>query len=215
MSTSAEPAGTPLAASRAERRRRGEQAVLSAARELFRRDGYDATTVRAIATRAGVDASLVMRWFTSKESLFTRAVIEQFQLRGAQWQDEGGTGGDTGEGLGERMLLDFLHALEDTGGSALHVVRAMLTHEQAWSTLRAAFLADPDRDPMVVAIPGEEAQLKAALLGSIVLGIGIGRHVLRFPPLEEASPEHIATVIAPALHELLAPPRRPEGDTEG
>lgn len=50
------------------------RALLSAARVLFSRDGYDATTVRAVAERAGVNQALLFRYFGNKEGLYLEAV---------------------------------------------------------------------------------------------------------------------------------------------
>jgi AcrR family transcriptional regulator len=57
-----------------QRRRRNaaqtRQSLLEVARTRFARDGYAATTVRDIADDAGVNVSLINRYFTSKEGLF-------------------------------------------------------------------------------------------------------------------------------------------------
>ncbi|HEY7620266.1 MAG TPA: TetR family transcriptional regulator [Solirubrobacteraceae bacterium] len=52
------------------------QALLRAASELFDERGYDATTVREIGERAGVDAALIARYFGGKEGLYL-AALEQ------------------------------------------------------------------------------------------------------------------------------------------
>ncbi|MGD2216234.1 MAG: TetR/AcrR family transcriptional regulator [Gemmatimonadales bacterium] len=63
-------------------------ALITAARELFARLGYDAASVRAITTRAGVNLGAVTYHFGSKEALY-EAVIESAlgpsrqRLRGA------------------------------------------------------------------------------------------------------------------------------------
>jgi AcrR family transcriptional regulator len=44
--------------------------LLAAARRRFAADGYVATTVRDIASEAGVNVALINRYFTSKEGLF-------------------------------------------------------------------------------------------------------------------------------------------------
>ena len=49
------------------------RAILDAARSAFATHGYDQTTIRAVAGAAGVDASMVMRYFGSKAGLFTAA----------------------------------------------------------------------------------------------------------------------------------------------
>ena len=57
-----------------ERRRRNaadtRRLLLDAARSRFARDGYAGATVRDIADDAGVNVSLINRYFTSKEGLF-------------------------------------------------------------------------------------------------------------------------------------------------
>src|SRR4051794_41498222 len=69
MSTfSAEPT------SREERRRRTERCILQEARRLFAEDGFERTTIRAVARRTGVDPALVMQYFGSKEGLFAAAM---------------------------------------------------------------------------------------------------------------------------------------------
>src|SRR3974390_857676 len=65
---------TPRPGSRAEQRRRTEARILEAATQVFFSAGYDRTTIRAVASAAGVDAGLVMHYFGSKQELY-RGVI--------------------------------------------------------------------------------------------------------------------------------------------
>src|SRR5258708_8976190 len=64
----------PRPASRAEPRRRTEARILDAATQVFFSAGYDRTTIRAVASAAGVDAGLVMHYFGSKQDLFPRVI---------------------------------------------------------------------------------------------------------------------------------------------
>ena len=48
--------------------------ILGAARSLFAGDGYSATTLRAVARKAGVDSALILHHFGSKEALFRSAM---------------------------------------------------------------------------------------------------------------------------------------------
>lgn len=54
----------------------GARAILSAATELFARDGFEAVSVGAIAERAGVSKSNVFHHFVSKEELFLAVMRE-------------------------------------------------------------------------------------------------------------------------------------------
>src|SRR5260221_1839792 len=65
---------TPRPGSRAEQRRRTEARILDAATQVFFSAGYDRTTIRAVASAAGVDAGLVMHYFGSKQGLFRRVI---------------------------------------------------------------------------------------------------------------------------------------------
>src|SRR3984885_12606678 len=46
------------------------QAILEAARARFASDGFAATTIRRVAADAGVDPSLVMQFYRSKNELY-------------------------------------------------------------------------------------------------------------------------------------------------
>src|SRR3954462_8669572 len=56
-----------------------KSAILAAAREQFAASGYQAATIRAIATAADIDPAMVMRYFGNKEKLFAAAAA--FDLR--------------------------------------------------------------------------------------------------------------------------------------
>src|SRR5258708_292563 len=64
----------PRPGSRAEQRRRTEARILDAATRAFLTAGYDRTTIRAVASAAGVDAGLVMHYFGSKQQLYRRGI---------------------------------------------------------------------------------------------------------------------------------------------
>ncbi len=64
--------------------------ILSAARRRFATEGFERTTLRAIAADVGVDAALVIRYFGSKQDLFATATeftIELPDLSGADPDD--------------------------------------------------------------------------------------------------------------------------------
>ena len=55
-------------------------AILDAARRAFTEAGYDGAGLREIAAAAGVHASLVNRYFGTKERLFDEAVPATFSV---------------------------------------------------------------------------------------------------------------------------------------
>lgn len=54
------------------------RAILEAVRELIADVGYDAMTFEAIAARAGTSRQTIYRWWKSKASVVTEAVVEGF-----------------------------------------------------------------------------------------------------------------------------------------
>ncbi|GAB2528715.1 TetR/AcrR family transcriptional regulator [Paramicrobacterium agarici] len=73
---------------REQRAAQTRAAILDAARQLFRSGGFAATTVNAIAERAGVSAPTVYATFGSKASV-ARAIVEQIEesSRAAHWRN--------------------------------------------------------------------------------------------------------------------------------
>ena len=61
----------------AERRGRGQtrERILDAARRLFARDGYDATTVRAIAGDCGMTDAAIYHHFPSKRAIYDAVLV--------------------------------------------------------------------------------------------------------------------------------------------
>lgn len=53
--------------------------ILLAAREQFAATGYDAATTRAIAAAAGANQAMINYYFRSKEELYRRVLLQEFQ----------------------------------------------------------------------------------------------------------------------------------------
>jgi AcrR family transcriptional regulator len=176
--------------SRAERRRRSEARILAAARELFAERGYDRTTIRAVAGAAGVDPALVMRYFGDKEGLFRRAVLEPAEQ--PLTADP--------ERLAE-LALDILGVkLGELPGEQPATLRAMLTHPETAAQVREALSRQIEQAS--TAIPGEDAELRAALILSTLLGVMVGKHLLRLRALRNATPEQLTSLLRPSFHAL-------------
>ncbi|GAA2432361.1 TetR family transcriptional regulator [Actinomadura vinacea] len=181
---------------RAERRRRSEQRILTAARTLFAARGYERTTIRAVAEEAGVDPSLVIQNFGSKRELFSRAV----RITAVP---------DTGAEPVEQLLETLGLKLGGLPPQSLAMMRSMLTHPEAADSARA--LLERQVDQIGEALTCEDASLRAALAVSVMLGVSIGHQLLELSALSEASPNDIARLLRPSLQALLRPV--PEADS--
>ena len=141
--------------------------ILAAAREEFARDGYDGATIRAIADRARIDPSLVMRYFGSKEGLFAAAAVIDLELPALraiprrQW--------------GEVLVRQFLDRWEgpDQDGSLRMLFRVAPTNATAAARLGNA--VSTQVAAMITAAGLGNAQQRADLMASQMLGLAYTR----------------------------------------
>jgi AcrR family transcriptional regulator len=191
---------------RAQQRQQTEESILVAARQMFAELGYDRTTIRAVGKAAGVDAGLVMHYFSTKDELFSRAA----ELP----TDELPAG--SAEQTVEALLASLASRLDSEPVASLAVLRSMLTNIDAAERYRAA--AEPQLNQIVTAIPGDDAELRASLLSAIVHGVIIERYMLRLGRLAEAPPAQIIELLRPCFRMLAAahvPPTNTQSATDG
>jgi AcrR family transcriptional regulator len=168
---------------RAAKRAATAQRILEAAQIEFGERGLEGTTVRAIAHRAQVDPSLVIQHYGSKSDLFAIA---------AQLHRE-----STGDDVAEH-LLDVLDVrLDEPPPETRALVRSMLTAPEATTAMKE-FL-DERVANLARAMDGGDAELRAALIVSSILGLTVARHFLKLDALVEISEEQVATTLRPWL----------------
>jgi AcrR family transcriptional regulator len=175
---------------RADQRRDTQARILAAARQAFAEVGYDRATIRAIAAAAGVNPGLVIHYFGSKEDLFRHAASVT----------PGTTEPETPEQLAEFLLGSLEVKLDSMPLASAAALRSMLTHPEAAEDVRS--LINQQMEQLSSAIPADNAQLRATLTGSIVLGVVIGRHLLGLDALRDASPDTIISLLRPCFHAL-------------
>jgi len=180
----------PAPTSRAEQRRNTEARILDHARTLFAESGYDRTTIRAVATSAGVDPGLVIHYFGSKRQLFLSAIGSGTALLA------GGTAADVAE-----QLLDRLRgSLIEEPATSLAMLRSMLTHPEAAEEIRTS--SRVYKDQISEAIPGAEADLRAEVVSAALVGIVLCRHLIKLDHLAEADPEQVVEILRPAVRSI-------------
>lgn len=176
-------------ATRVEQRQRTEARILTAARQLFGEHGFDRTTIRAIATAAGSDPGLVMRYFGSKEKLFAQAAAIP-----ADGPIEG-----TPEQIAELLTAALADKLADEPTAALAALRAMFSHPEAAEDVRAAMTSQQRQ--VAAQLPGDDAVLRSGVIGALTLGLVVSRHLVRLDGLD-APPEELMAVVGPLIEEL-------------
>jgi AcrR family transcriptional regulator len=176
--------------------------ILNAARARFATDGFAATTIRRIASDAGVNPSLVMQFFTSKEELF--AAVMSISPKSLERFSTVFDGPD--EHLGERVVRAHLEVWEgapEDSEPLMAMLRGAIGNEQAGSQLREFIQAR-----LLDAMGAEggnapDAALRAGLASSMLVGIVVGRRLVRVPILAEADTETLVALVGPAIQRVL------------
>jgi AcrR family transcriptional regulator len=184
----------PRSDSRAEQRRRTEARILAAATDLFVETGYERTTIRAIAQAAGVDAGLVMHYFGSKLALFEQVT------RGGQLPPAPSGPPDQ---VAEQVLAQLAGSLETEPVRSLAMLRSMLTHPETTQAFGEG--AVRFRAQLAGALPAPDADVRAALISAIIMGVIMDRHLLKSGGLDAATPDEIIALLRPILHTLTTP----------
>ena len=188
-------------------RRQGEpvsrEAVLAAAKSRFATEGYEKTTLRAIAQDAHVDPSMVLYLFGSKADLFReslRLIVDPDLLVAAL---TGGPGDDAD--IGTRMVRTYLRIWEspDTGPTMVAMLQSATSNSDAHDAFRGFM-----QNYVLTAVSGvlgggEQARLRAMLAASQLVGTAVLRYVMKIPPLATLSGDEVVRLIAPTVTRYL------------
>jgi len=175
--------------------------ILAVARRRFATRGYDATSLRGIATDAKVDPALLIHYFGTKEGLFTAATGLPTGLSELFAGQQGQTLRDFAESL-VRSYLGFVDS-DQSRNAILALVRSAVSNEKAAGMLRE-FLA-AELLPVIASRTGHEnAPLRAGLVAAQLMGVAMLRHVVRLDPVARATPDEIVALVAPVIEHYLS-----------
>ena len=173
--------------------------ILAAARQLFAQRGYQATTMRAIAAAAGVNAALVHHYYGSKEQLLIAAM--NLPLNPADVIRELRDAGPR-EQLGERLVRFFVRTWRDpqTGQPLQALLRASASSDAGAATMREfvenVMLA---RLTTLLGVP----RLRLAGGFAQLLGFALGGTVIGIEPLASASEDDLVALLAPSIQRYI------------
>jgi len=179
--------------------------LVGAARRRFARDGYRATTVRDVATDAGVNVAIINRYFGSKEGLFEACLprtVSELEARDAEPSDL--------EEVVKRLVarvtraspsdepLQLLLLLRSSGDEQADRIRRNTL--QALARRLAAVAGWREGDPAT-----EHLELRADIALSMILGVVMLRTSGALEPMASAEAEAIAAPLHEAMKVLLTP----------
>ena len=155
------------------------EAILASARRHFARESYDNVGLREIAGDAGVDPALVGRYFGNKEQLFKEALRKDDQPAIA--------------GIARDELPEYFASLltsdkaTDCAVTAAKIDHLLMLLRSASSPKASEIIRQAvDEDmlgPVAAVIGGEDAEVRASLCLSVLMGAGILRSAMALDPL--------------------------------
>ncbi|MFE0738505.1 MULTISPECIES: TetR family transcriptional regulator [Streptomyces] len=169
-------------------------AILEAARERFASDGYERATIRAIARDAGIDPSMVMRYYGNKEGLFVAASAMDLSLPEF--------GSLPARHAGTVLVQHFVDRWEQDDRLTA-MLRVGVTNEAGTARMHEIFAQGLGPLTRGVCPVPEEAPRRAALVASQILGMALARYVLRLPPAVELTREEIVAWLGPTVQRYL------------
>jgi AcrR family transcriptional regulator len=169
--------------------------ILSAARRRFGAEGYDRTTLRAIAADVGVDAALVIRYFGSKQDLFATATEFTIEL-----PDLSGVDPDQIAG----MLLPRYFAVWEEDHTFPALLRAATTSRIAADTLCQALATHVA--PILLTATPDHPQTRIGLTDAFIIGLATTRSILANPPVANLSRDELSRWAGPVIRQLLVGP---------
>ncbi len=188
--------------------RRTRERLLDVAGRHFAEHGYDGTSVRAVATEAGVAANLITRYFGGKAGLFAAATTIDLQARALLPGPP--------QALGDRIARGVVQRWEsaDTADPLLMMLRSAGTSPSAAEAL-AKFFATQASAPLAehltttLGCTAHDAADRASAVGALILGVVTSRYIMRTGPLADADRASLTTWLGDRLQRLLSDPPPP------
>ncbi|WP_283136339.1 TetR family transcriptional regulator [Rhizohabitans arisaemae] len=177
-----------------------KQKILDAARARFSADGYEQTTVRAIAADAGVDPSMIHYFFGSKDRLFA-AVLN---APGSPREPIATMLADGLDGLGAHIVRRFLQVWDGTDDlePLMALTRSSVSREESAGMLRE-FIDKEFAGQIAHRLGGPDAELRAALVSAQLFGLATARYAVRLQPVAQADHEVLVAWLGPIVQSLL------------
>lgn len=170
--------------------------IVEAARDLFGDMGYEAVGTREIAQRAGVNVSLINRYFGSKAGLFAAAIPPTMSL-GELIEGDVKTFGARAAGL---LLAKTRHE----GYNPLLALLRSAASPDAAPALRDAIQTQVI-EPLAARLGGPDASERAQMITDQMVGLMLRRTVLNTGPVQGATDDRLRVQLARILQDLANP----------
>jgi len=174
-----------------------KEAIGTAARRLFARQGYAGTSVRAIAAEAGADPALVIRHFGSKEQLF----LESVAIEGRFDHVTNGPLESLGRRLVESLLTEAPELTFSTWRAMLRATDSDLVRSRLIAAMEEMFI-----EPLAPRLSGPHPQLRARLVAASISGLLDAVAILGDRLIVEASVDQLVELYGASIQAIVDGP---------
>lgn len=176
---------------------RTRERILASAQRFFSSHGYEQVGTRDIARDAGVDAALVNRYFGSKEELFREAITGGFVVEEHLPENFA----ELGAFLAGQVLNNSADSNEF---DALRLLLLSASSPTIGSIVAERFDAEFVQ-PLSRRLGGRDAEVRATLIASYVLGLATMRHGFEAAALTGAQGKSAERLAALAIQAYVRP----------
>ncbi len=171
-------------------------AIIRSATEEFADRGYEAASLRAIARRAGVDSALVHHYFEDKADLFMATLEAPLRPDRAITLILAGPRGDVGTSI-VRYLLEQLE--QQKAQARIVAILRTAVGSGPGSRMLKEFLVREVFQRLAAASASEDADLRANLAASQLVGVLLTRFVLRLEPIASTPTDELVRRVGPVI----------------
>ena len=175
-------------------------AITKAATEQFRDLGYEKTTIRSIATAAGVDPKLVMHYFGNKQKLFVETMGVPMTVQRAVSVLKLTPKPLRGRALAEAI---FQAQKNEEDAQLVGMIRAAATEPEAAEMIRELYVKEAMLK-VVQALELDNAELRAVMLTSLLSGFVFTSRIVHLQDLSSASNAQRKAILGKLIQEIFS-----------
>ena len=174
-------------------------AITKAATEQFRDLGYEKTTIRSVATAAGVDPKLVMHYFGNKQKLFVETMGVPMTVQRAVSVLKLTPKPLRGRALAEAI---FQAQKNEEDAQLVGMIRAAATEPEAAEMIRELYVKEAMLK-VVQALELDNAELRAVMLTSLLSGFVFTSRIVHLQDLSSASNAQRKAILGKLIQEIF------------
>lgn len=188
------------------------RAAGAAARAVLARAGYAETTLKAVASAAGIAPDVLASLYRNREELLRAALQLPFDPTSAVPR----LVGPGLDGMGERLVRAALAVMESdqmrsdiayVGRAASGGLGSAGGSVDVVGLVRGTFdfVQDTVVDRALESLGVPDARMRGALITSYLAGVMSTRYVVKMEPLASASDDEVVALVAPLIQRTLDP----------